>query len=543
MRNSRVAIAAIFAGLLIYSLINFASLARDAWTNQFTEITTAMQRVQYEMSESARLYPTRIPRHRLPESISSLRFICERYQREAPLLQTAHNEFAPMRPRLDRMAEYMADACSVERRLISSATDLELEQAGSDFRTNLDRALLELSSAVMEHGSLSPEAARRARSVRLFELGVLGTLMLAQLGWLWWWRRGGSRGPREETAAATGTAPWMRLAVEAVPDGILMADATGRIRSANPAAERLLGYGRGELAGLALERVVPGLPSFDEQPHGFVDRAKLPQPNGAEVDRRVSWFRRRGQSAAPTLIFLQPVTPTAAAPSRTPGQGYMDADTVRQLEDQILLVSGYSEMAAANLPERDPVREDLEQLARAAAYATLLCRQAAAVAPETALAGSLPPMALNPFANTLAHRIGELLDAGTEVMVKADPVASAVPAQAELVELALLGHLVRHVAADSAKGPRLVTITTELGKLAVTVQTRGASPVHWSLSPDSAGGGRAAELLAAQGVECRMERALGAFRVRLEWHAGKPGGGAVGLGTRERGLALALSED
>jgi len=533
-----LAIAITFAAILVYSFINFAGLARYAWPNQFTETMLAMQRVHYEMSESARLYPSRVPHRLVADALSSLRFLCQRYQREVPLLQTARDQIAPMRPRLDRLAEYMTDACSVEPRLNSTASAMELEQAGSDFRTNLDRALQELSSAVMEHGSLSSDAARRGRSLRLFELGVISVLMLGQLGWLWWWRRGGSRGPRE--AVAPGTAPWMRLAVEAVPDGILMADATGRIRSANPAAERLLGYGRGGLTGLALERVVPGLPSFEEQPHGFVERAKLAQPNGSQVERRVSWFRRRGQSASPALIFLQPVTPPAT-PSKADRKGLMDAETVRQLEDQILLVSGYSEIAAANLPEQDPVREDLEQLARAAAYATLLCRQAATAAPdEPVAAGSLLPMALNPFAATLAQRVEELLEAGTEVTVKADPVAGSVSAQAEMVELALLGHLVRNV--ELSKAPRQVIIATELSKLAVTVRSRGTSPTGWATAPDSAGS-RVAELLAAHGVECRIEWAQGAFRIRLEWPAAKPGSGTAAPADRERGLALALTED
>ena len=252
LKNSRFAVVVIFTVILIYSLVNFAGLVHDTWTNHFTRITLAMQRVHAEMSESARLYPSRIPHRTVPEAVSSLRFICERYQREAPLLQSARDQFVPMRPRLERVAEYMADACGVERRLAASATELELEQAGSDFRTSLGRALQELASAVMEHGSLSQETARRTQGIRLVELGFCSILMLAQLAWVWWWRWAGPRGPREDGAAA-GAAPWMRLAVEAVPDGILMADATGRVRSANPAAERLLGYGRGEPAGATLE--------------------------------------------------------------------------------------------------------------------------------------------------------------------------------------------------------------------------------------------------------------------------------------------------
>ena len=43
----------------------------------------------------------------------------------------------------------------------------------------------------------------------------------------------------------------------AYPDALLLSDPGGHIVLANPAAERLLGYGAGEMAGLSVDALVP----------------------------------------------------------------------------------------------------------------------------------------------------------------------------------------------------------------------------------------------------------------------------------------------
>ena len=48
-----------------------------------------------------------------------------------------------------------------------------------------------------------------------------------------------------------------RFAGHAYPDGLLLVDSRGGIVMANPEAERLLGYGSGELTGLTVDALVP----------------------------------------------------------------------------------------------------------------------------------------------------------------------------------------------------------------------------------------------------------------------------------------------
>ena len=50
---------------------------------------------------------------------------------------------------------------------------------------------------------------------------------------------------------------WFRSIIETAPDGMLVADAGGRILLSNPAAETLFGYAAGELVGGQIEQLVP----------------------------------------------------------------------------------------------------------------------------------------------------------------------------------------------------------------------------------------------------------------------------------------------
>ena len=58
-------------------------------------------------------------------------------------------------------------------------------------------------------------------------------------------------------AATPAVASIYRSLFGAYPDGLLLVDSRGGIVMANPEAERLLGYGSGELTGLTVDALVP----------------------------------------------------------------------------------------------------------------------------------------------------------------------------------------------------------------------------------------------------------------------------------------------
>jgi PAS domain S-box-containing protein len=85
---------------------------------------------------------------------------------------------------------------------------------------------------------------------------------------------GGSAAGREHSAAAESDsseseARWRTLA-DVNPDGILVMDDQGIIRAANPAAERIFGYGEGEILGQPLAILIP--PRFRAAHRAGVER-------------------------------------------------------------------------------------------------------------------------------------------------------------------------------------------------------------------------------------------------------------------------------
>jgi PAS domain S-box-containing protein len=106
-----------------------------------------------------------------------------------------------------------------------------------------------------------------------------------------------------------------RLVVEANTNGLLVVDKTGRIVLANPALERMFGYGPGELLGQALEILLPESVRLmhGEQFTSFMD-SPTARPMGSGRDLN---GRRKDASVFPVEISLSPFTEN--------GESYVDA--------------------------------------------------------------------------------------------------------------------------------------------------------------------------------------------------------------------------
>jgi len=68
---------------------------------------------------------------------------------------------------------------------------------------------------------------------------------------------------------AQRTCQWLESAMHSAADAVILTDALGMIRSANPAAERLSGWSTNELTGMAIDELMP----IQARPSG--DRAAL----------------------------------------------------------------------------------------------------------------------------------------------------------------------------------------------------------------------------------------------------------------------------
>jgi PAS domain S-box-containing protein len=95
-----------------------------------------------------------------------------------------------------------------------------------------------------------------------------------------------------------------RAVFEAAPDGILVVDHRGIIRSANPMASRMFAYERDDLVGQNVDALVPDVARKAHADHrSRYVRAPRARPMGAEMDLT---GRRRDGSEFPAEISLSP---------------------------------------------------------------------------------------------------------------------------------------------------------------------------------------------------------------------------------------------
>lgn len=114
------------------------------------------------------------------------------------------------------------------------------------------------------------------------------------------------------------------LLIESSPNGLLVVDPEGRIELANPALEKLFGYGPGELLGQSLERLVP---DADRARHRTLRdqylRDPVPRPMGA--GRNLRGLRKDGTSV--------PIEVSLASFSDA-GRVYVQATVVARAEEK-----------------------------------------------------------------------------------------------------------------------------------------------------------------------------------------------------------------
>jgi len=181
------------------------------------------------------------------------------------------------------------------------------------------------------------------------------------------------------------TSELFRLSVELSPSGLLAVDGRGTILLVNAEVERLFGYRRDELIGQPVERLVPAGSRAAHPAHRTAFLAD-PQRRLMGAGRELSGLRKDG-SEFPVEIGLNPVRV---------GDGLLvlasivDVTQRRQLEEQLrqsqkleaigtiaggiahdfnnllLAIVGHTELARDAAPPGARLREDLEQVLRAA---------------------------------------------------------------------------------------------------------------------------------------------------------------------------------
>lgn len=114
----------------------------------------------------------------------------------------------------------------------------------------------------------------------------------------------GDRGPSSSVGAGE-LAPDLQWILECAPAGMMVVDRSGRIRFANPRAEEIFGYDAGELAGRAVEDLVPArLRDRHRDERGGFDAAPRVRPMGSGP--KLTGIRKAGEEI-PVEIGLSPI--------------------------------------------------------------------------------------------------------------------------------------------------------------------------------------------------------------------------------------------
>lgn len=509
--------------LLAASLLGLLEVAQSGSFRGLSRRAAQLQNLETTLSSDLRALPDQNAAPLDPaREIAVLVRLCENYRHETAGLGELGE--GPLSGGLRRAEEQITAACLVPDRLNRSSGALEEHSRGvREFRVSAGYALAALQSALIDHSRLVIQMHARQQETRLAELTALSLLTLGCLGYLLWWRTQHRRKQAEPhvvgAAAATPSSSsippqWMRTALESAPDGILMVERGGQIRAANPAAEELLGWQRGELIGKAAGKVIPAFdPRADSPPRGSWPHTVALSREGVERLHPLTWAHRPDLFS---ILYLRRESAVASPPpAAMPAPGDIDRESLEQLENQILLVTGYSEVALSNLPPGDLMRADIEELARAGARSALLCREAMTILPA-ASAIAWQPVDLNAFLRNFELRLRALTGAGAEIIRRVDAIAGSVESDPGLLEQALLSLTLG--ALPSARDPLLIRLSCSLGRIELAVHTRGAVNLGWSPDPviKPRPAGQWLELLGASVEQETASRGGRRFRIHLD---------------------------
>ena len=183
-----------------------------------------------------------------------------------------------------------------------------------------------------------------------------------------------------------------RLAFDLAPSGMFAVDASGRVLLANREAERLLGYGAGELVGVLVDELVPERLRGGHAAHraGYFGESSA-RAMGAGRDL---FARRRDGTEVPVEIGLNPVTTDTgrvviasivdisarlAAEARTRAAeererqsrklqslGTLAGGIAHDFNNLLLAIVGFTELVQRQVPNDPVAQEDLGQVLRAA---------------------------------------------------------------------------------------------------------------------------------------------------------------------------------
>ena len=173
---------------------------------------------------------------------------------------------------------------------------------------------------------------------------------------------------------------WAIARIEIIGDGLLIADANGRIADLNRAAESQLRRCRAELAGNSLLELLPGLQPLGE-PGGAAGCRAAERRRRRSYDLRVSPVRSDRDRLTGFVVLLTDVTERRQLEAelrqaqKMEAVGKLAGGVAHDFNNMLTAIIGFATLAEEETPPGSQNREWLAQIRRSGEHAAAVTRQ------------------------------------------------------------------------------------------------------------------------------------------------------------------------
>jgi PAS domain S-box-containing protein len=285
----------------------------------------------------------------------------------------------------------------------------------------------------------------------------------------------------------------LRAILETSGDAVLVLDAGGGVRHANPATERLFGYGAAELAGRSLDELLAA-PAPDTGGAGW--------PAAVQAVR-VTARRKDGTTfPAELTVGAMPLDPERLFAAfvhdlternrledqlrqavKMEAVGRLAGGIAHDFNNQLTIINGYADLLLGSLPAEDPSRDFLGEIRRSGEHAADLTRQLLAFSRKQHLTPRV--LNLNTVLGELGKMLRRLLGADVELRTDLDPALGPVRADAGQLEQVLVNLAVN--ARDSMPGGGRLEIRTRNRDVATAAEVPAGEYVLLEVADTGAG--------------------------------------------------------
>jgi PAS domain S-box-containing protein len=278
----------------------------------------------------------------------------------------------------------------------------------------------------------------------------------------------------------------------AAPIGMIVRDLDGRILSANPAIETMLGYAESDLEGLDYSRLVPAEEAarvrelHDELVHGAMPGYEREQRfvavDGREVWSRVNvtLVRDAGRRPQFVLAMVQDVTQHKLLEDQLRQAQKMEAigrlagGVAHDFNNILTAISGYANIALERVRGREhELEEDVREIEKAARRAHSLTKQLLAFSRKQVLQPQI--LDLNEVVRDMEGMLGRLIGNDIEVASAYDPGLARVKADPGQLHQVIV-NLVVNARDEMPNGGRLVLETSNAAGARAGAEGGGPEP-------------------------------------------------------------------